>query len=170
MGGLGENLSSSGATKHDGNFLGSRFGYASGPFDIAVATGKAKYAAGDMTFYNLGASYDFKVAKIMSQLGSDERKGPVYSKARYWLVGTIIPAGAGYFRASYGRTNVNDSPNDATLAAVGYVYTLSKRTSIYTALSQIDNKGTGTLFTHGVPITQPGGKSKAFDVGIRHDF
>ncbi|MCW5653586.1 porin [Hydrogenophaga sp.] len=167
---VGENAGTPAATRSDGGYLGSRLGYTAGPLDVAIATGNAIYAAGDVKTYNLGASYDFKVAKLMVQVGGDEREGPVYSKAKYWLLGTTVPAGQGYFRASYGRSNVVNSANDGSLAAFGYVYPLSKRTQIYSAIARMDNKGTGTLFTQGVPITRPGGSSTAFDVGIRHDF
>lgn len=168
--GTGENLSNAGPTRNDGNYAGGRIGYAAGSAEVSAAGAKAVYAAGDQLFFNVGGSYDFRAVKLMAQFGTDERKGPVYSKARYWLVGATVPFGPGYVRASYGDTRITGSGSDASLAAIGYVYALSKRTQIYTALARIDNKGAGTLFNQGVAITRPGGNSVAYDVGLRHDF
>lgn len=169
--GFGENASNApGGTADDGKFLGGRIGYGTDRLNTAIAFTRTTYASGDFTTFNAGLSYDFGSFALMGQLGQDERKLPSFTRQAYWLLGTTIPMGNGYIRASYANADVCSSADDGTLLAIGYVYTLSKRTSIYTALARIDNKGLGTKFNQGIAVTQRGGSSTAFDVGLRHDF
>jgi predicted porin len=59
----GENASGA-ATSSDGNGNGLRLGYAAGPVNVALAVSKTKYAAGDVKQNNIGAQWDFGVAKL----------------------------------------------------------------------------------------------------------
>jgi predicted porin len=62
--------------------------------------------------------------------------------------------------------------------AVGYVYSLSKRTSVYTNYARINNGGNAaaggrfTASTTGpMPAKYAGGQtSSGYEFGIRHDF
>jgi predicted porin len=59
---------------------------------------------------------------------------------------------------------------------VGYVYNLSKRTSVYTNYGSVNNGGTvarGALFTAGSggPAGMRRGQtSTGYEFGVRHDF
>ncbi|XAH22688.1 porin [Xylophilus sp. GW821-FHT01B05] len=167
-----------------GNYLGARVGYANGPLNVAVALGQWKQYVGtstttannDLRLANLGASYDFGVAKVLGYIGQENVKNGVVgnSKANSYLLGATAPLGAGELRASVARFDLKDSSNDFTKFAIGYGYNLSKRTQVYTTVAFLKNKGNGvrSVADDGLAATgtTPGGKSNGFDVGLRHSF
>ena len=163
---MGENPGGS-LTSQDGNGYGVRAGYSTGNFTVSGAIGRTRYAAGDVRQNNAGASYDFGVAYAMGMYEWD-KNGPI--SARGWLVGARIPVGVGSIRIAYSRysTDAASSPT-AKKWAIGYIYTLSKRTALYTALAHVSNGGTSASALGGA-VTAPGKSSNGFDIGIRHNF
>jgi predicted porin len=162
------NTASNAANPDDGRAIGARLGYASGPFDVAVGYTRTKLTpVGNFTQFNIGGSYDFKVAKVFALWGENKVGA---TKTKPWNVGAHVPFGAGVFRVAYGQLKATGVANDASQLTLGYVHNLSKRTAIYTNVSYLDNKGTGTTFNVGSAVTAPGGKSKGFELGIRHAF
>jgi predicted porin len=65
-------------------------------------------------------------------------------------------------------TNVQDYTGK--LFAVGDVHSLSKRTSLYTTLSQVNNSDTGRFLIPGGSAITPGQDSSGFEAGIYHSF
>ena len=63
------------------------------------------------------------------------------------------------------RTAAN---KDASQVAVGYLYYLSKRTSVYTAYGRIRDEH-GALYTVG-NATDAGAGTRSFNLGMAHDF
>ena len=175
---MGENASNSGATADDGNYWGGRLGWASGPFNIAAAYGELTLATGDYKALNVGGQWDFGIFKLMGQWAKDELEATattVNSKQESFLIGGLVPVGAGEIRASWVHTNVKQSrtistPDDGDLFAIGYVHNLSKRTAVYATYARVTNKGSGILFNNGRQITELGGSADGFDLGIRHSF
>ena len=77
---------------------------------------------------------------------------------------------------SYSDGKLNDAiGSHATQIAVGYVYNLSKRTSLYGTISHINNK-TGALATFSggngssSGLTAQNGTGNGFDIGIKTSF
>jgi predicted porin len=177
---FGENASNAGATADDGNHWGLRLGFASGPFNIAAAYGETTYATGDYKVMNIGGQWDFGVFKLMGQWAVDEIESvgaSVGGEQESFLLGGLIPVGAGEIRASYIHTNVKRSAlgaagDDGDQFAIGYVHNLSKRTAVYATYARVDNKGSGIAFHNGraVGATNGGGSADGFDLGIRHSF
>jgi predicted porin len=177
----GENASNSGASADDGNYAGGRFGWASGPFNIAASYGILTLASGDYKAMNVGGSWDFGIFKLMGQYVADELESggttlaTSASKQESFLIGGLVPVGAGEIRASWVHTNVKNSrtistPDDGDMFAIGYVHNLSKRTAVYATYARVQNKGNGILFNNGRQVTELGGASDGFDLGIRHSF
>ena len=91
-------------------------------------------------------------------------------------VGLHYTIGAGRIMASVARQNDRTASNsDATLAAIGYDYNLSKRTDVYTTYAHISNQNQGQ-YTPGI-AGSPGGFTKVAGedsssvlIGIRHRF
>lgn len=155
-----------------GKYYGARVGYAGGPVDVALAYGETTNAANGDKFksLNLGASYNFGVAKlsgIVNQSKQDVRKQTSY------MVGGVVPLGAGEIHAAYVRADTANSDNDANQWSLGYVHNLSKRTALYTAASRITNKGAAKFAIGGVTNGPPavvGQASTGVEAGIRHIF
>ena len=190
-------------------YVGGRVGYTTGPLDTAIAYGQStiasNYFAGSTTnldIWNVGASYDFGVAKVFGEYSNNKEKtdlatnalnpfGIAHPGANGGLLGVTVPVGAGLIRASYGVvkynninnlnfTNINPNPS-ADKFSVGYIYNLSKRTSLYATFAYLKNKHGSDLTVNGGPApyegTIPGGigaavpnKSMGYDLGISHAF
>lgn len=140
----------------------------------ATATNSAK-----VTF--AGGKYDFGVAAVRA--GVAVNKGAFSGgtnvpqpDSRDYIVGVSVPFGAGTFLASYIKKNdLTATDNDASQIGIGYLYSLSKRTTLYTSYAHIHNTFGNTLtapprfYTVGNALDGGTGDS-AFNVGIRHTF
>lgn len=164
---LGENARNGAATEDDGSGGGVRLGYASGPFDIAVATGRTEYAAGDTRQTNIGGSWDFKVAKAALVFGRD-RRGAL--RGRSWELAGTAPAGVGEVKLALSgyRTDAAGTP-ETKKVALGYVHHLSKRTALYTTWARVENSGGAAASLNG-STTAANASSSGLDMGIRHSF
>ncbi|MBT2326358.1 porin [Variovorax paradoxus] len=161
------------SNRDDGDYTGIRVGWLSGPFNVALATGKTRYASGDLRVSNIGASYVFESLLGLKLMGEyyTESLGPVDGEGA--LIGLNLPVGAGEIKASYARHkrdplgNVPD-PTTSKLA-LGYVYNLSKRTALYGTLAFVRNRNGATQSLNG-SITAPNRASRGTEFGIRHAF
>ncbi|EJE50167.1 outer membrane protein (porin) [Acidovorax sp. CF316] len=181
----GENASNAaGGTASDGTGIGARFGYASGPVNVALALGRTQRAGalGDIRQANIGAQWDLGVARLMGQVSSDKGSasavagGPALAADGHgWLLGALVPVGVGVgeVRVSYSqyRQEFAASDNRARKLALGYVHNLSKRTALYTAYARLNNRGGAfATVTQGAGSPAANGSSSGFDVGLRHSF
>ncbi|MFN3492877.1 MAG: porin [Hydrogenophaga sp.] len=154
-------------------YTGLRLTYAAGPLSVAVATATEGSSVETESFKrtNVGASYDFGVAKPMVQytigkFGSAEVK--------HLMVGVVAPVGPGNIKASYTRSDYNPAAGngDANQIAVGYDYNLSKRTAVYGTYSRLTNKNGGSAFglAPNAAAQTANGKSTGIEFGVRHSF
>jgi len=172
---LGENASNV-ANKSDGQYWGIRAGFAQGPLNVAVATGKEKNLAnGDFTNTNIGGSYDLGVANLMA-LFARQNSGLAGTRINSWELSAQIPVGQGYIPVSYSAVKRNDViGSNSNQFGLGYVYNLSKRTALYATYSRLNNK-TGALSTFSGGNGSSGGLAAAngagngYDFGIKHTF
>jgi predicted porin len=157
-----------------GDGYAARLGWAGGNFAVAVAGSRTNQAQtttiGDVDAYNVGASYDFQVVKVSAgyYYGKIEQVAPF--TATGWLVGAVVPIGATQLKMSYSSygTDVLDDPRGDKLA-VGAVYSLSKRTSLYGTYAYLRNSG-GASYSLNNAITETDRHSSGFDLGIKHTF
>ncbi len=145
-----------------------RLGYKAGGLDVSGAYGQFG-STNKLKITAVGASYDFGGFMLQGQY-SQYKQGSADLKVAN--IGGSVKLGAGKLVGSYGRAS-GASNREANLLAVGYDYSLSKRTSLYTTVARIDNKGTSTFSLNGatgraLPIA--GGNSSGYEVGIRHSF
>lgn len=96
--------------------------------------------------------------------------------AASYQIGAHYRIGAGRIIASVAHQNDRTaSDSDATLAAIGYDYNLSKRTDIYTVYAHIKNRNDGQYIpgAAGSPggfTKTPGESTQAYQIGVRHRF
>jgi len=161
------------SNKNDGNYAGGRIGYQNGPVNIALATGRTTYVAGNLTVSNLGASYTFERwmgLKLMTELYT-ESLGPVDGRGA--LLGFSLPIGVGEIKGSFARYQRRPGggvPNPTSdKFALGYVYNLSKRTAVYATVARISNSNGAAQALSGV-ITSPDNPSSGYEFGLRHSF
>ena len=178
--------------------IGAALGYANGPLTLKLGfhsrnndTATAQNSTARNTLF--GGMYDFGVAKLHAMYGIDKgvnssplrNAGTVVGTSTVGLygvpltpstdstdllVGVTVPFGAVHnVMASYIHKNDKTSRNqDADQYAVGYRYSLSKRTDLYAAYAHIRNKN-GANYTVGSSI-EAGSGSSAWNLGMRHTF
>jgi predicted porin len=167
------------STKSDGNFFGGRIGFANGPIDVAVATGKTKNAcARDFTATNFGASYNFGFVKPSLVYGIE--KNGQNDKVTGWQLGATAPLGGGELRFAYANHKVdtgvltNDSDLTFKKIALGYGYNLSRRTQAYGTFTRVNNNNLQTVgvSNNGLTGVNPtaGNSGSGFEFGVRHSF
>jgi len=152
--------------------------YANGPLTGVLAYSNNKNNAGSNTtkVTLLGGTYNFGIAT--AHLGYETEKNDVGADYRDWLVGVSAPVAGGTVLASYiDRTGKSASTNlGGKQYAVGYTYSLSKRTNLYTSYAHIKNDSAannvvGDASSGGANSVPNAGKSSsAFAVGVRHTF
>jgi len=104
------------------------------------------------SLWQLGASYDFGVAKAFAQYGQNKVDG-AGSKYKFYQVGVAVPvAPNGAVLASFGEGKQNDARlREFSLA---YDYSLSKRTGAYAGLiygnAKYGNSETATTYAVGL--------------------
>lgn len=157
-------------------YVAGRLGYAGGPVNVAVAIGDTKTATADSyKLINAGGTYDLGFVKLFGM--ANQAKYGV-RKQTVMTLGAHVPISTFLIRASVLKANASGGgtdANDATLAAVGGVYFLSKRTQLYGTVSRITNKGTAAFSVSGAAGVVPaalatGKKSSGYEFGLRHGF
>ena len=149
---------------------GAGLTYASGPAYVGFSFYDVSNSAGNGAArknYTLGGTYDFGVIKLHAL--AQKSTGPSTLDVLDLMGGVTVPVAHGNLMASYIHHNDRTSADkDAQQLGVGYLYPLSKRTSVYGAFARILNQH-GATFTVG-NATASGTGNKAFDVGVVHNF
>ncbi len=159
-------------------YAGFRLGFAAGPFDVGAAYGKTATGSNiNYDQYGLKALYDVGFAKL--NFLYDVKKWSPRSQTMT-MFGVTVPIGAGELRAAYAANNMSGGPagsgfataDDSKLMAIGYVYSLSKRTALYSTLARTTNKGAARA---SVSFTPPAGMlggqtSSGYELGMSHKF
>jgi len=149
---------------------GAGLTYASGPAYLGFSFYDVGNAAGNGASrknYTFGGTYDFGVVKLHALV--QKSTGPSTLDVLDIMGGATVPIAGGNLMASYIHHNDRTSKDsDAQQFGIGYIYPLSKRTSIYTAFAKIQNRN-GATFTVG-NATSTGTGNKAFDFGVVHNF
>jgi predicted porin len=157
-----------------GREYGGLVSYASGPLYAGAAVYDISNGnAGGRAKRNMaaGGTYDFGVVKVnaMFQRTEGQPTGAAELDNDNWLAGMTVPLAGGSFIASYiYKNDRTDVDRDAAQIGVGYLYPLSKRTSVYTAFAYIDNRN-GATYTVG-NATEDGTGSRAFNFGVVSNF
>ena len=162
----GENPSegtlATGNPRHAGDHAALRVGYAGGPLTVAYSAGLTQNTAGrvgtannagDYLNMNLAARYEFGWMRLLGQYVTERLDGASAAgggltgiatdeaKTRSLLLGAVVPVGAGNinFSHSIGKLsdNIGNPAEEGRLIAVGYDYSLSKRTTLYLSLIHI---------------------------------
>ena len=145
-----------GLSEEDGvkNNIGLAANYNAGP--LAIGFNYADEADGQVDRWQLGASYDFAVAKAFFQYGQNKFDG-VSEKEKFFQIGVSVPVSAqGTILASYG--NIKEGDWKATDLSVVYDHALSKRTSAYVGIKNLRDNGEDPK------------NGTSFGVGIKHSF
>jgi len=166
--------------------MSGRLAYAAGPLTLTGSWGQMEKQAAmtdDLTTWNVGGRFNLGFATFGAMYEISEYTAAANRKLEQKLatVNVVVPMGAGRFLAQYTRvgglgTVATPEMFSAKQFGLGYVYNMSKRTSLYANYGSINNNGSATTganytSTGSGPAGMPRGqKSDGYEFGIRHDF
>lgn len=162
----GEN-SSNAANADDGTGTGFRLGWAGGPVNVAFGTNKTSYLTGDIRTNNVGASYNAGVALFKAMYTKDKISTGVEGQGG--SAGVEFPFGPHTVRTAYSFYERETAGTKVSKLAAGYLYSMSKRTQLYTTIARLSNSG-GSSAAFGNARVSPNGNSTGFDLGVSHSF
>ena len=173
----------------DGRYFGGGLTYDNGPLSLGLGAERLNSGAGaamqsqstnDITAWSLGGSYDLGVAKLLAAYRQSTAKDVAILgatsdlKNRGYMLAVTAPVGPGLVRAAYNRYEAKfDGEKGVTdQFGLGYVYNLSKRTSVYGTYAYIKNKDDNAL---NLTVNSSGGvksngSQQAVQVGVTHAF
>ncbi len=175
MGGLSGQVQVSAGEGVAGNkALGARLGYAAGPITVSAAFLKTELGADDLKTISFGGSFNAGFATF----GGIYEKSDAGTRDQKLISLTVsVPVGAGAFKGQYTKSSGNTATvdgNDAKMFGLGYVYSLSKRTTLYANYANVNNGDNTKAFVVSQPPTTGamlnGEKSTGYEFGVRHDF
>jgi predicted porin len=132
--------------------------YAGGPLDLALGYETYDLAAagrGKANWTTLNGSYNFGAFKLGALIGRGDSGTAATGDHKSYLLTATAPIGAGEFRAAYGKLESSRVGDVNKTFALGYHYSLSKRTTLYTDFANNNKAATS---------------KSAYDVGIKHNF
>ncbi|MDR0529548.1 MAG: porin [Zoogloeaceae bacterium] len=173
--------------------------YTNGPLDVGVVYQQVKLKEVDTKLkqWAIGGAYDFGAAKVSAFYDtfkvSDDAFGLDNLKLKSWMLGVSVPFGKHAVQASFNQSKLSGLGNGSDKArqyALGYTYSLSKRTNFYFAYAAIKNDdGRATSIADATNSTGFGGAydtrdaagdgyvgqltgyyRKGFQFGLKHDF
>ncbi len=166
-----------------GQGYGVQLGYANGPLNVQFGynnqnTTTAGVDRGDREDTILGATYDFGAFKLHGAYGqqkTDGFAGAADIKIKTAMIGATVPFGASALRAEYINNNDDRADADNNIFAIGYTYSMSKRTTLYATYAHVENDDNSRSMGIGgagkLSAAAPLGESAdGFAVGIQHNF
>ena len=165
---------------NSGRSAGLRLNYSAGPLmaELAYSDTDGFAAVRDHKSTVGGVSYDFGVAKLMTNFGqekgTDAATGAFVAKVTNFEIGAVAPVGPGRARVSYNNTKIDTgaaTDQKITKFALGYIYDLSKRTAVYATVASLKNKnGASSALSGPTSTNSVNGRSTGYNVGISHVF
>ncbi|WP_318841071.1 porin, partial [Noviherbaspirillum aerium] len=172
--GLGEVAGSSAA----GRYIGASAGYSAGPLYVrlayqdsntvpaaAVGATPAVLAGSDKNTV-LGATYNFGPVMLHGAYGVTEadRGGRDTLDFNDAMIGVSVPVGAGKILANFVNRSDDIGTADARFYGLGYIHSLSKRTTLHTSYGYMKSRGVGSRgYTVGSAI-EAGSGSRSLEV------
>ncbi len=155
--------------------------YDGGPLSLGAvyAADSTFNGAGELKDYSLGASYDFKVVKLLATYQSSTPTGLSANKAE--SVSAVAPVGPGAIALSYAKNTMNSiggvacNSCGATSYTLAYLQGLSKTTTAYAAVSRVSQDAGTNAFSVindvlGGGSMTAGGSSTLLAVGLNKKF
>ena len=172
-------------------YMGLGFYYDNGPLSAGLGYDYANRghnngatAVDNLTTWQLGAAYNFGVAKVAAFYKETKEEAPganASDKFKTFGLGVTAPVGAaGEVKASYNNYRLSPDVGSTLKAdqlSLGYVHNLSKRTALYGTYAYIKNKNKdgdnlGLQLNGAMPGADlsDSGAQHGLQVGIRHAF
>ena len=163
------------ANRSAGKMTSLKLAYANGPVSAAFGNQSTKATVDTAKWVTnfLAGSYDLGMAKLSAGYKTDkitDTTGTSLDTLKSTILGVSAPFGATTVKASY-VTRKAGSTKIGNQFAIGAVYDLSKRTSVYGTYAALKNEvGFGNTVGSAPASDFTGLTSKGFEAGIKHSF
>jgi predicted porin len=153
-------------------YYGGSLNWAGAGLDVGGGVSSTKVInQPDLKDWNVGASYDFGVAKIYG-FYNVSKWDPRQLKTYELSVG--VPLGASVINASYTGAKYSGNTTGTFIGKANqfsaqYIYNLSKRTALYGTVARLSNKDGATFGFGDLPVAASKSVNGA-NVGVRHSF
>jgi predicted porin len=158
-----------------GKMMSAKLQYGNGPLTAAFGTQSTKGGVDDHAKWNttfLAGSYDLGMAKLSAGYKTDKLTfvdGSKTDAIKSTILGVSAPVGAVTLKATYVTRKAAEKIGNQV--ALGAVYDLSKRTSIYGNYAVLSNKvDMGNTVGSAAVSDFTGLKSKGLEIGVKHSF
>jgi len=182
MGGLYGQINLGAGEGSGDKYTGGRLGYAAGPINVGASFGQTERGVADIKTTNFGASYNMGFATLYGVYEKSKySSGAVSTDQKLMSFSITAPMGNGKLLAQYTKASgkgaaATPDQYDAKMFGIGYQYSLSKRTTLYTNYGNINNGGSvtqGATYTatgSGPAGIKRGESSTGYEFGVRHSF
>lgn len=141
-------------------------GYAAGPLNTVLAYHQSNDALGNNQARSVLVAGNMDFGPVRGWLQAARTRNDADLDTRDYLAGITVPLGVSSFAATYVRKKDRFHANaDAHQLALGYYYTLSKRSNTYLIASDLRN---GAAARYQAALA--GGARRLFACGMRHQF
>ena len=147
--------------------------YLNGPLGATALYTKASEAdvnGADASEYDLGASYNFGVAKVMGVYERSKNTGLSTVANKFWTLGVVVPVGMGAVHFGYGKRANDADETDTSVTTLAYSYGFSKRTTGYVGYARLGNDDLAAAEPHANFTAQTGESFNGLVLGLRHSF
>jgi predicted porin len=184
-----EQASNTGVAERNGRIHTGRVAFDKGPVSVSISGGKADQSSAtlgqDVSTYNAGGSFDFGVVKVMGEYAQYKTENATGVSGQDFTtkivtLGVIAPVGPGKVKLglSQAKRDIDGFANEpkATKIALGYDYSLSKRTSLFATVASVKNSNGSAVSASDGGVAGFGSsaavnkRSTGYDVGILHSF
>jgi predicted porin len=149
--------------------IGASATYDAGPLTLVLAHHQQGDATGTAHSRNTMLAGRYRFGIVTAHAAYARNRDVLGNASRDALLGAAVQAGAGRVLASLAAQRDDFGPKAHALqAAIGYEYSLSKRTDLYTAYGHIVNRD-GAAF-HVGNATDDGSGTTGINLGVRHVF
>jgi predicted porin len=122
-------------------------------------------------FHGLSGSYDLRWVKLGAHVAVAAVDAPATPTAKVTTLSAQLPLGLSQFTVEASRRDVGGSPRSQFAATLGYDYLLSKRTTLYARVLNLENRGTASASLAQVPVLANSGNGvRVTAAGVRHNF
>ncbi|MDP1528306.1 MAG: porin [Rhodoferax sp.] len=135
--------------------------YAGGPITAAFAYQIAKNAGSlDTKFTTLNGSYDLGAAKLLASYANAKNLGGATNKTKEYQLGVDVPLSAAITLSAGYAQSKTDGGEKRTGYGIAAGYSLSKRTTMYAGIRDMEGKTSGVVTS----------EQSLYAVGVNHKF
>jgi len=156
----------------------SRYGlganYANGPMNVDLVyqniENSTTIGAANTAEWYIGGNYNFGAVKLLASYQTKNDKSVANQDNKAYDIGVQIPMGASTIALSYANLNPEGADNSSKSWGAAYLYSLSKRTTLYATYTHVSNDKNANASPANLGVAAAGNSANLLATGINHTF